>query len=369
VARSFEASAFRELHLDEEDLERARQTGEQAAAMAERLGRADLQSAALDGIADIHISVGRFGEVEGPVRRRLELVPKLSDPYEIGDIHAQAAWWALSTGRYRESVDQAGRGFEGATPGSPLQALYSLDFRVAARFRLGEWDEALADVSLAEELMGDRRDSPPGFAPMHLGIAAFIHDVRGDRVTASRYLGLVRWLEQVEERLDPVLTLWQSRLLARRGDFEEARALLEREAVVETLYSRDEVLEAWCEVISEEGTWDEAPKLAEQAAAHAARAGVPPLALFATRLGGRVAGARGSSERAVQLLTSAIEGFTGLEAVWEAAVTRLDLAEVLVASDRVEAARRAAEVARPVFERLGSVRELARADQVLGRPT
>jgi class 3 adenylate cyclase/tetratricopeptide (TPR) repeat protein len=369
VARSFEASAFRELHLDEEDLERARQTGEAAAAMAERLGRVDLQSAALDGIADIHISVGRFGGVEGPVRRRLALVPKLSDPYEIGDIHAQAAWWALSTGRYRESVAQAGRGFEGATPGSPLQALYCLDFRVAARFRLGEWDEALADVSLAEELMGDRRDSPPGFAPMHLGIAAFIHDVRGDRGTASRYLGLVRWLEQVEERLDPVLTLWQSRLLARRGDFKEARALLEREAVVETLYSRDEVLEAWCEVISEEGTWDEAPKLAEQAAAHAAWAGVPPLALFATRLEGRVAGAWGSSERAVQLLTSAIEGFTGLEAVWEAAVTGLDLAQVLAASDRVEEARRGAEVARPVFERLGSVRELARVDEVLGRPT
>ena len=103
--------------------------------------------------------------------------------------------------------------------------------------------------------------------------------------------------------------------------------------------------------------------------AHAAWAGVPPLALFATRLEGRVAGARGSSERAVQLLTSAIEGFTGLEAVWEAAVSRLDLAQVLDASDRVVDARRAAEVARPVFERLGSVRELARVDEVLGRPT
>jgi hypothetical protein len=96
---------------------------------------------------------------------------------------------------------------------------------------------------------------------------------------------------------------------------------------------------------------------------------VPPLALFATRLEGRAAGARGSSERAVHLLTSAIEGFTGLEAAWEAAVTRLDLAQVLAASDRAEEARRAAEEARPVFEQLRSVRELARADEVLGRPT
>jgi class 3 adenylate cyclase/tetratricopeptide (TPR) repeat protein len=366
VARSFEPSAFREVHLDEEDLERARRTGEEAAAIAERLGRVDLQSAALDGIATTFHSVGRYEGMEGPVRRRLELASKLSDPYEIGDIYAMAAWWALTTGRYRESVELAGRGFAAASP-SPLQSLYCLDFRVAARFRLGDWDGALSDVALAEELLGDRRDSPPGFAPMHVAIAAFVNDARGDRGAANRYLRLVRWLEEAEERLDCVLTLWQSRLLARRGDFEEARALLERRAVVENLWSRDEVLEAWCEVISEQGAWDEAPKLAEQASAHAAWAGVPPLALFATRLEGRAAGARGSSERAVQLLTSAIEGFTGLDAVWEADVTRLDLAQVLAASDRADEARRAAEEARPVFERLRSVRELARVDEVLGR--
>jgi class 3 adenylate cyclase/tetratricopeptide (TPR) repeat protein len=365
VARSIEPSAFRELHLDEEELDRARRTGEEAAAMAERLGRVDLQSAALDGIATTFHSVGRYEGMEGPVRRRLELAPKLSDPYEIGDIHAMAAWWALTTGRYRESVDLAGRGFAGATPGSPLQALYCLDFRVAARFRLGDWDGVLADVALAEELLGDRRDSPPGFAPLHVGIAAFVHDVRGDRGMASTYLRRVRWLEQAEERLDPVLTLWQSRLLARRGDHEEARALLRRPEVVENLWSRDEVLEAWCEVISEQGAWDEATDLAQKAASHAVWAGIPPLTLFAARLEGRAARAEGASDRAIDLLTSAAEGFMALEAIWEAAVTRLDLAHAFVASGRPEDARRTAEEALPVFDRLGSERERSRAEELL----
>ena len=63
---------------------------------------------------------------------------------------------------------------------------------------------------------------------MHLAIAAVIHDARGDRGTADRYLDLVRWLEKAEEQFDPELTLWQSRLLARRGRHEDARALLER---------------------------------------------------------------------------------------------------------------------------------------------
>jgi len=278
-----------------------------------------------------------------------------------------AAWWALSTGRYRESVELAGRGFSKAMPDSPIQGLYCLDFRAAARFRLGDWDEVLADVALAEELLGDRRDTPPGFAPMHLAIAAFIHDARGDRGTARRYLQLVRWLEEAEERLDPVLSLWQARLLARRGAHEEARSLLERPALAEDLRGRDEILEAWCEVISEQGAWDEAPELVRRAARHASWAGEPPLALCATRLDGRSAAARGAPERAVELLGSAVDGFTALGAVWEAAVTGLELAGELMRTGEDERGRRLAEEVARVFDRLGSVRELSRADELLGR--
>ena len=369
IAGSFAPDSLREGPSDEDELERAIRTGEEAAAMAERLERVDLESAALDGIASAHQSLGRHGAMEGPIRRRLELAPKLTDPYEVGDIHAMAAWWALSTGRYRESVELAGRGFTEAMPESPIQGLYCLDFRAAARFRLGDWDGVMADVALADELLGDRRETPPGFAPMHLAIAAFIHDARGDRGTASRYLQLVRWLEEAEERLDSVLSLWQARLLARRGAHEEARALLERPALAEDRRGRDEVLEAWCEVIAEQGAWDEAPELVRRAARHASWAGQPPLALYATRLDGRAAAARGASERAVELLGSAADGFAALEAEWEAAVTNLELAGELMKTGEDERARGLAEEVARVFDRLGSVRELGRAEELLGRST
>jgi uncharacterized protein HemY len=253
-------------------------------------------------------------------------------------------------------------------PGSPLQGLYCLDFRVAARFQLGDWDGALSDVALAEELLGDRRDTPPGFAPMHLVIAAFVHDARGDRGTARRYLQLVRWLEETEEQLDPVLSLWQARLLARRGDHTAARTLIERPALAEDRRGRDEVLEAWCEVIAEQGAWDEAPQIVERAASHASWAGQPPLALFATRLDGRAAAARGETERAIELLGTAADGFTGLEAEWEAAVTRLDLAQVLMDAGNDERARELAGELVAEFDRAGSVRERARVDELLSRP-
>jgi class 3 adenylate cyclase/tetratricopeptide (TPR) repeat protein len=368
IAASFAPDSLLEGPSDDGELERAIGTGEEAAAMAERLGRVDLESAALDGIASAHQSLGRYGAMEGPIRRRLELAPRLADPFEVGDIHAMAAWWALSTGRYDESVELASRGFTEAMPDSPLQGLYCIDFRAAARFRRGDWDGVLADVALAEELLGDRRDTPPGFAPMHLAIAAFIHDARGDRGTAGRYLQLVRWLEETEERLDPVLSLWQARLLARRGAYAEARALLERPALAEDRRGRDEMLEAWCEVISEQGAWDEAPEMVERAARHASWAGEPPLALCATRLDGRAAAARGEPARAVELLGSAVDGFTALGAAWEAAVTGLELAGALTATGEDQRARGLTEEVVREFDRLGSVRELSRADELLGRP-
>jgi class 3 adenylate cyclase len=366
VARSFAPDSFREAS-DADELERAVATGEEAAAMAGRLGRPDLESAALDGITSAHHALGRYGPMEDPVRRRLELVERLNDPYEIGDIHAMASWWALGTGRYREAVDLAGRGFEGAMPGSPMQALYCLDFRTAGRFRLGDWDGALADVGLAEDLMGERRDTPPGFAAMHLAIAAFVHDARGDREAAGRYLRLVGWLEEAEERLDTVITLWRARLLARRGAYADARVLLEHPDAVEDRRGRDEILEAWCEVISEEGAWDEAAAVAERTAHHAAYSGEPPLALYATRLEGRAATAGREPERGAELLGAAADAFADLDAEWEAAVTRLDLARALATLGRDELAVATAEGVVPVFERLGSVRELSSARDLLGR--
>ena len=129
------------------------------------------------------------------------------------------------------------------------------------------------------------------------------------------------------------------------------------------------MLEAWCEVISEQGAWDEAPELAARAARHASWAGEPPLALYATRLDGRAAAAGAEPERAIELLGSAADGFTALGAEWEAAVTGLELAGALMATGEDERARQLAEEVARVFDRLGSVRELRRVDELLGRPT
>jgi hypothetical protein len=200
---------------------------------------------------------------------------------------------------------------------------------------------------------------------MHLAMAAFIHDARGDGETADRYFERVRWLDQAEDTVDPVLTHWQARILSRQGRTDDARALLERPDVVEDRRGRDEILEAWCEVVAEDGAWDEAAAVADRARRHAAWAGLPPLALYATRLEGRASVAQEDPHRAAELLTPVVDGFDELDAEWETAVSRLDLAEALVAEGEGQLGRDLATEAASVFTRLGSTKELGRAEALL----
>jgi class 3 adenylate cyclase/tetratricopeptide (TPR) repeat protein len=369
VDQSFWPYAFREQDLGEEALAHARKRGEEAEAIAERLGRPDLQSAALDGITSSFHLQGRYAPMEGPVRRRLELASHLSDPYEVGDIHAMAAWWALNSGRYRDAWHLADEGFRRSISGSLVSGLYCLDFRTVASLRLSDWEAALDDVALAEQYMGDRRETPPGFAAMHLAAAAFIYDARGDQGASNRYLQLLTWLEHAEDRPDTSWMMWRARLFARRGDFEAARALLERPDVANHEQGRDEVLEAWCEVVGEEGAWKEAPSVAEAAQRHARWAGLPPLELYGKRLEGRAALAEGDPDRAREMLAEAAGGFDRLEARWEAAVTRIDLAAATEALGRTQETRALVDGVVPVFDGLRSLRELVLAGDILARLT
>jgi hypothetical protein len=85
------------------------------------------------------------------------------------------------------------------------------------------------------------------------------------------------------------------------------------------------------------------------------------------RLDGRAAAALGRSERAAELLGSAADAFTGSEAAWEAAATRLELARVLADLGHDDRATAIARDTIPVFERIRSVRELSAALALIDR--
>jgi class 3 adenylate cyclase/tetratricopeptide (TPR) repeat protein len=369
VAQSFWPYAFRDGPADERLLQQALTAGEEAAAMAARLERPDLVSAALDGVGTYYIAQGLYGHMAEVVGRRLELAERVADPMELADLYSMASWVDVHVGRYREALRAAEEGFASASSGTLLAALDALDFRAVAKFRLGDWDGMLADTRQIEELLGERMDNPPGYASDHLAARAFVMEARGDQGEANRLLERVRWLERAEERPSPGWALWSSRVLARRGDFDDAREALERPEVVAVGYGRDYLLEAWCTLVAEQEAWDLAGRVVDDARLHAGTAGLLALPLVADRLEGLAAAAAGDRERAAAGLRSAAEGFHGLGAAWEAAVTRMHLARVLAEGPEeghAEARRRLEETI-PVFDRLRSLRELVTSGALLQR--
>ena len=237
---------------EQEELD-ARESGEQASAMALRLKRPDLASAALDGVGQFYEDRGLYGPHGRLVERRLDLAGSLTDPAELGDIYAMASWSSYHIGRYRDAERYADRGVEATLATAPNWALYCLDWRAVARCRLGEWETFFGDVSLIADLLGDRRGQPPGFASDHLGAAAFVHEIRGEQAEADRILEVIEWLEGEEARPSAGLAVWKALLLARRGVFVRSRAALDLPQTLWHGYARGIVLEARCEILARTG--------------------------------------------------------------------------------------------------------------------
>jgi DNA-binding SARP family transcriptional activator len=334
----------------------------EAAAAATELGDADLLSAALDLVQTHEELSGRRGDSYRTTLRRIELVPRLTDVKEIGDTYAVAARSAVFLGRYREAEEHAGACIDRARGIDSGSYVHGLTWRVAARFCLGDWEDALADQAELERIVAlTPRDLPPAFAMGAYGRVALCRALRGEHEEADRYIELVlRYVTlgsfaSIRGRSIhlPPLAL----ALARRGRLDEALALLELHPLSS---SRGMTIGALCEVTALREHWDDAPGLVAAAHEEAEIGEQVALPLYADRLEGRAAFAAGDALRAAELLGRSADGFAALGARWEEAWSRLLLAEAVVGSDAQRAERELA-AARPVFESLGSVQETARA--------
>lgn len=246
--------------------------------------------------------------------------------------------------------------------------LHCVAWRALARLRLGDWDGFFADLARAQELLGERSAEPPYFAARPFAAAALVHEAQGNPVAADRFLDLV---QGIDERQGPAKATdrdaWTAWGLARRGKFEEARARLWQPLLETWKAALPIIMEARCDLLGDMEAWDEVPAFLEEARRYSGEAGLEALPYFIDRLEGRAALAAGRRLVAENTLTRAAEGFASLEAGWEEARTRLYLAEALLTARRIAEAREELEKAYPVFERLQSVRELARSRELLAR--
>jgi tetratricopeptide (TPR) repeat protein len=212
--------------------------------------------------------------------------------------------------------------------------------------------------------LGDRRDDPSRPQLRAFAVAALVHEIRGERPASDRQLAVVEAAEDAQTTRSVTGPAWIAELKARRGQFAEARKWLAR---LKWLEGRGQALEARCELVAAEGSWDEAARAASEARSHAAESGVLVLPFAADRLEGRAALAGGEPAAAIDPLEVASAGFDSAGARWERARTDLDLADALLALGDAAAASARLDGAVRTFEELRSVRELARARELRAR--
>ena len=365
--RSFWPFAFeRDRPLSDGEFKQAVESGERAVEMALRLNRPALASAALDGVGGAFLARGMGAKPVEVSKRRLDLIPILEDPWELGDIYAVAAWTRFHVGHYREAMQYADEGVQRTPPDAPGMILHCLAWRALARFRLGDWEGFFVDLARSQEFMGERASEPPYFAARPFAAAALAHEVQGNRAAADRFFDLI---QRIDERQGAAKATdrdpWIAWASARRGQIDQARARLWQPLLETWKEALPVIMEARCDVLGDAEAWEQIPAFLEEARAYAAEAGLLALPLFADRLEGRAALAAQRRLVAENTLKRAADGFASLEASWEEARTRLFLAEAMLAARRIAEAREQVEQAYPVFERLSSARELGRCRELL----
>jgi hypothetical protein len=358
--RAFEPFGFgHRIRIGTEDRARAYDSGIRAADLAQRLGRLDLESAALDGAGSAIIGEGLYGHprFDKLIGRRLEIAELLEDPWELGDIYAMGAWNKAMIGEYEESVRIGFIGRERAEGAEGL-ASHSLNWVTVSLFHLGEWDRLLEVFDEIRTLLGERAEEPPYFVMNGYGAAAFALDARG-HPGAGPLLDVLERSRKTIVLGSAAASYWRALAAARHGEVDRAWAVM-HEAELEDDVGRPLLDEVTAELLAVTARWAEVQAFVDASRPYARDAQLVALPVHLDRLEGRAAAATGELERGLELLGAAREGFGRLGAAWERARTELDLAEALAEAGAFPDAHAMVDAAAPDLERVGALRELDR---------
>ncbi len=322
--------------------------GEEAAVMSRRVGRPDIESAALDGVSANHIPDSNYAEAWKATHRRLALVKDIHDPEEVGDIHAMQCWIDFHLGHYRVVHHFADVGFERTIDEVPSVALHCVAWRGMSRFRLGDWDGVLEDLAIGEEILGQDRPSPPYFASGLWAVSAVVCDRRGQREQADELMSMLTTSVSAEEGSDTVpLATWIEFLgpvLAKRGQTDLALRL-----IAETRFRRGTrrglLRQAECDTMLEGARFEGVDEVVSATRSFGDSMGLEALGPAADRLEGVALLRAGRPMDAIRRLRRSQLAFARLDAAYDVAVTEMWLAGALEAADSADPAllRRAIE--------------------------
>jgi len=343
------------------EAEEALAAGRRGADIAERIGRLDLTSAALDGACSVPVTQGRYGDARPLIERRLALAERIEEPWELGDIFAMGGWHFFYVGDYRRSLELAERGIRATAVEAEGLELHNRSWAAASSFALGRWDRVMDDLlPHVERALGDRE--PPYFIAPLYGAAAAIAAIRRDP-SQSRLRDLVERQAGTVAGGTIHLSIWRAWLLARDGAVDEAFEQIEAVEAAPSKIARPLTEQLHASLFAESGRLDSARAFLERSRSYAAEAGVVALPIHLDRLEALVRMRQGD-DGGLDQLRDAREGLDGLGARWEVARTDLWLAEELGRRGVTDEARERLAQAERVFDELRSVSELERAREL-----
>ena len=267
---------FGEADRDPARTETYRAAAEEAIEISRRMGRLDLLSAALDTAGAVSQEIGGYGLANVYQLQRLDLVPELDDPSEVADIIGTLAWHYVHIGQYREATELEPTTFTRRF-GLNLPLLShrtKLAFNAVALFRMGEWNRFWKAFHAIDRTIDHGKAITYHLMRLY-GVAAYLHDIAGRGAEADR---LIDELDRSQAtRGDTGVSsarLWIVEVLVRRGRFDLAR---QRMVVADPSRDRqnlDLTYEAWADLLAEEGSWAEAPRIIAEAREWAAHGGL-----------------------------------------------------------------------------------------------
>jgi class 3 adenylate cyclase/tetratricopeptide (TPR) repeat protein len=333
--------------------------GIEAAEMALRLDLPNLASGVLDNAASAWSATGDYSKMLPLWERRGEVIPRVTDAFEIGDYWAMGAWMYFAVADYPAAMRCVDAGLDAIESiGASNLDVHINAWKAATLHRTGRWDEALALYAHVRDTLDERRDQPPYFATHAYGTAGQIHTSRGDVAQSDQIVQILApRMSPLSSRMYP----WLLRLHVLRGELDAARAIERPTAwrvhATEAYEAESEL--AWA-------TRDpNAAELVDEMRRHAAETAAVSVGAFAERLAGRLAAADGEDVGAVAMLARALDVFERLGAPWERAITLVDLGRAQAATGDHDAARSSWSDARTTFEGLRAVRDLATVDALL----
>ncbi len=348
----------------------ARADANRALKIAEAIGRVDLVSASLDALGSVDQTQGNYRTNASVIQRRLDLVPSMGNPWEIGDAYAMASWNLGYSGDFRRAVEVAERGFAHVDEETVGIAVHNTSWCSYAEFWLGNWDRVVGELAVSvRRLMSDRAGHPPYFSGHQFGAEAFIHAARHD----GDMRDLRSLLSEVSDRAEAtgdasvghMFRAWDAWVDAREGDPDQASARLESMSRLQLPRPFLDAIRANIRLDAEQ--FDDVEEFINESLAYAEWSGVSALPPHLKRLRAAAALRMGDPISALTRFAGAREDFARLGMSWETARTDLWMAEALIAMGNGIEARSALDNALPTLESLGSLIEIDRARALLDR--